>query len=241
MSTPRLLVVQTGTAAEPLRRAHGDYSDWFMTALGRTLPVLRAHEGERLDRAALERHRPQGVIVTGSPLSVTANAPWMLELGGALLDLGARGTPVLGVCFGHQLLARCAGGDVVRNPRGREIGTVRVALTPAGRKDPLFAWAADDTVEAQATHVDAVEPLPSGAVALAGNENTPAQAFRLSETVAGVQFHPELTAAAMRTLIASRVEALAKEGLDAVALGAAVRESPAGAILRAFEQQCARG
>ena len=239
MSTARLLIVQTGTAAEVLRRAHGDYPDWFSQSLGRPLPVLRAHEGEKLDRAALDRFKPDGIIVTGSPLSVTERAPWMLDLGHALLDAGAQGIPVLGVCFGHQLLARCAGGDVIKNPRGREIGTVKVSLTRKGRRDPLFAWCEGEVLESQTTHVDAVDPLPPRAVVLAGNENTPAQAFRLSETLAGVQFHPELSAAAMRALIDSRRAKLAADGMDAGALVKDVRETPAGQLLRAFERQAA--
>lgn len=238
MSNPRLLVVQTGTAAEVLRRAHGDYPAWFSQALGFEMPVVRAHEGELLG-PALDTFRPDGVIVTGSPLSVTENAPWMLQLGADLLRLGAQGTPVLGVCFGHQLLARAAGGQVVQNPRGREIGTITVQLTEAGRKDPLFrSWAQSGVVEAQATHVDAVDPLPAGAVLLASNENTAVQAFRLSETVAGVQFHPELSAAAARDLIQSRREKIAAEGLDPDALKSGVRDVAAAEILRAFASAC---
>src|SRR5919202_2760139 len=206
MSTPRLLVVQTGTT-----HLHGDYPRWFERTLGFEMPVVRAHEGEKL-QAALDRVRPRGIIVTGSPLSVTERAPWMLQLGEELLRAGAAGTPVLGVCFGHQLLARAAGGDVIVNPRGREIGTVRVQLTDAGRRDVLFAWARATEIEVQATHLDAVDPLPPGATVLASNENTAAQAYRLSETVAGVQFHPELWAQAMRDLILSRRDKLAAEG-----------------------------
>src|SRR5207237_17295 len=188
--------------------------------------------GQRLE-SALDRVRPQGIIVTGSPLSVIENAPWMLQLGDDLLRVGASGTPVLGVCFGHRLRARAAGGDVVQNPRGREIGTVRVQLTEAGRKDVLFAWADGPEIEVQATHVDAVDPLPAGATVLASNENTAAQAYRLSETVAGVQFHPELWAAAMRDLILSRRDKLAAEGRDADALAARVPEDEADAGRRA--------
>src|SRR5690349_19432025 len=110
----RLLIVQTGTT-----HLHGDYPAWFERALGFSMPVVRAFAGEKL-RDGLDRFRPRGVIVTGSPLSVIDEAPWMLELGQALLRLDV---PVLGVCFGHQLLARVAGGRVVLNPRGREIGT----------------------------------------------------------------------------------------------------------------------
>src|SRR4051812_5534901 len=165
LSTPRLLVVQTGTTA-----LHGDYPRWFERALGRELPVVRAHQGEPLG-PALDRVRPHGIIVTGSPLSVMEEAPWMLQLGADLLRIGDRGTPVLGVCFGHQLLGRVAGGAVVQNPRGREIGTVRVRLTEEARRDPLFSWAPTDEIDVQATHMDAVDPQPAGAVLLASNEN----------------------------------------------------------------------
>jgi GMP synthase (glutamine-hydrolysing) len=235
LSNARLLVVQTGTT-----HLHGDYPRWFERALGMELPVVRAHAGEAL-LPALDRLRPRGIIVSGSPLSVIEQAPWMLRLGEDLLRVGARGTPVLGVCFGHQLLARAAGGDVVQNPRGREIGTVRVQLTEAGRTDPLFAgWADGPEVEVQATHVDAVDPLPPGATVLASNENTVAQAFRLSETVAGVQFHPELWPEAMRDLIGSRRDKLASEGMNAAAVADAVREVRAGALLHAFARQSQR-
>ena len=230
MSGP-LLIVQTGTT-----QLHGDYPAWFERALGIAMPVVRAHQGEKLG-PVLDRVRPRGVIVTGSPLSVIDEAPWMLELGDELLRLGARGTPVLGVCFGHQLLAHVAGGRVVVNPRGREIGTVRVQLTAAGQRDPLFAWAEADSIEVQATHCDAVDPLPPGATVLASNENCVAQAFRLSETVAGVQFHPELWAEAMRDLIFSREEKLEEEGLDPRLFAAGVHEVEAGRILHAFSDQ----
>jgi GMP synthase (glutamine-hydrolysing) len=221
---PRLLIVQTGTTD-----LHGDYPAWFERALGLSMPVVRAFAGEQL-QAGLDRHQPRGIIVSGSPLSVIDEAPWMLELGEALLELDI---PVLGVCFGHQLLARAAGGRVVLNPRGREIGTVSVELTDAGRRDPLFAWAGSDEVEVQATHTDAVDPLPPGATLLASNENSAVQAFRLSETHAGVQFHPELWAVAMRDLIDSRRQKLLAEGRDPAKI--AVHEVAAGEILKAFQ------
>jgi len=231
----RLLIVQTGTT-----HLHGDYPAWFSRALGFESPVVRAHQGEPL-QAGLDRVRPQGIIVTGSPLSVTERAPWMLQLGGDLLRVASGGTPVLGVCFGHQLLAKAAGGEVIQNPRGREIGTVSVQLTEAGKRDPLFAWAGGSAeIEVQATHTDAVDPLPPGAVLLASNENCAAQAYRLSETVAGVQFHPELWPEAMRDLILSRRSNLWAEGKDTDALAAAVHEVQAGDILHAFASQAAR-
>jgi GMP synthase (glutamine-hydrolysing) len=245
MPLPRLLVVQTGTVAEPLRAEHGDYPAWFARALdGKAeLAVIRAHEGERLGRAALDTG---GIIITGSPLSVVAGErqPWMDDLGAALLFAGEKGTQILGVCFGQQLLCRAAGGEVGRNPRGREIGTIEVQLTEQGLRDPLFSWAAHDPsrrLEVQATHVDALERLPRGAQVLASNESSPAQAVRFGETIAGVQFHPELRPEALQALIAARAEKMRAEGLDPQKISAQVHKTPAGArILEAFADICRR-
>jgi GMP synthase (glutamine-hydrolysing) len=241
---PRILIVQTGTAGA-LVPAHGDYPDWFRRALGASeeqMPVLRTAPelgGEKLDREVLFRTKAKGVLVTGSPLSAAAKEGWMEELGEALLRAGQAGTPVLGVCFGHQLLGQSAGGEVARNPRGREIGTVQVQLTEAGRKDPLFSWAEASRIDVQATHAEAVLPPPR-ATLLASNENCATQALRLSETVASVQFHPELEPQALRALIRSRAEQLRGEGLDPVGLEASVRETDGRRILRAFADQVRR-
>src|SRR3954469_7298120 len=224
----RLLIVQTGTTS-----LHGGYPARFAHALGFPMPVVRAHEGEPLG-PALERQKPRGIIVTGSPLSVTDGADWMGPLGDELLRAGERGIHVLGVCFGHQLIAQAAGGRVVKNPRGREIGTGSVRLTEAGRRDPLFSWADSDEIEVQATHEDAVDPPPPGATLLASNENCAVQAYRLSPTIASVQFHPELSPLAMRDLIFSRRDKLAAEGRDPIALARSVHDVKAVQILINF-------
>jgi GMP synthase (glutamine-hydrolysing) len=247
MAPLRLLVVETGTPAEAVRAEHGAYPEWFARSLDgmARLTTIKAHEGERVSPATVDRAAAAGIIVTGSPLSCTAGQrrPWMDELGSSLLDLGARGVPVLGVCFGHQLLSRAAGGDVVKNPSGREIGTVEVQITEAGLRDPLFAWAQrvpKGRIEVQATHTDAVDPLPPGVTILAGNENTPAQALRFSEMVASVQFHPEFRPDGMKAIIESRREILRSEGLDPDALLAKVRKTEGREVLLAFAEQCRR-
>ena len=76
MSIPRLVVIQTGTAAPEIVRRHGDYPDWFNQAIGAELPVLRAYLGEPLELPV----GTQGVLVTGSPLSLTLPEPWMDEV-----------------------------------------------------------------------------------------------------------------------------------------------------------------
>jgi GMP synthase (glutamine-hydrolysing) len=142
-------------------------------------------------------------MMTGSPLSVTQPEPWMQRAADFMVEAGEKGTPVLGVCFGQQLLAHAYGGKVSRNLQGREIGTVEVSLTEAGRKDPLFDGL-PERFAVQATHEDIVSQLPEGAQVLAGNANTAAQALAFRPNVRGVPVHPEAPTDAMRALIHAR-------------------------------------
>jgi GMP synthase (glutamine-hydrolysing) len=162
-----------------------------------------------------------------------------------MVDSAARGVPVLGVCFGHQLLAYAHGARVVRNTQGREIGTVEVSLSEAGREDPLF-HGLPERFTVQATHEDIVEQAPGGATVLAGNANTAVQALAFGSHLRGVQFHPEVHPAAMRALILARSEKLE---LEATARGhgpgervprllAGIAPSPAGQrILQNFVER----
>ncbi len=225
----RILIVQAGSTEPALRARFGDFPAWFSRHLAGVadLAVARADESTLPAVEGLE-----GVLVTGSPKSVTAPEPWMEPLAAWLLD-AARRIPVLGVCFGHQLLAAALGGRVERNPRGREAGTTEVRLTDAGRADPLFSGM-PARFAAQQTHEDHVSRLPEGAVLLAGNAHSPVQAFAHGRNIRCVQFHPEMDAARSRALAAVRRELLDRTspGGFAAVLGS-IRETPdAARILR---------
>jgi GMP synthase (glutamine-hydrolysing) len=228
-----VLLVKTGDVAVAVRRAAGDYDRWFLRALGtagRRFRVVQAHRGEPLPAPSPALG---AVIVTGSPSSVREAAPWMCRTAAWLREVAAAGAPVLGVCFGHQLLAEAFGARVVRSPRGREIGTIACTLTEAGRADPLFAGV-PGTFAAQATHEDEVVDSPPELELLASSAGSRVQAFRIGPRVRAVQFHPELDGATMRALVEARLPALEEEararGDDPAARGraalAGIREAP---------------
>ncbi|HEX2881739.1 MAG TPA: gamma-glutamyl-gamma-aminobutyrate hydrolase family protein, partial [Polyangiaceae bacterium] len=99
-----------------------------------------------------------GAIVTGSASSVTDREPWTLRGEELLRQLVAAQVPVLGICYGHQMLGQALGGSVQKNPRGREIGTVRVEQFI---EDPILGSVRSYPINA--THVDSVMTLPQGA------------------------------------------------------------------------------
>jgi len=182
-------------------------------------------------------------IMTGSSSSVTERAPWMLRAEELLRNIVAARVPFLGICFGHQMLAQALGGDVQKNPFGREIGTVRVTRVA---DDPvlfsgLFAGL-PRTFDVHETHVDAVVKLPPGAEVLARTDRDPAAIFRAGALVRGVQFHPEFDADVMRSYLAARATILRAEGFDPEALLAAAHDGTRGHdMLRSFLRFVQRG
>ncbi len=215
-----VLLLKAGDAAAAVRASVGDYEQWFLQTIGLSghrFDILPVHLGAPLPSRA---DRYDAVMMTGSPSSVTALAPWMERAAAFMVEAAERGTPVLGVCFGQQLLAHAYGGRVSRNPQGQETGSVQVTLTEAGRKDPLFDGI-PERFTAQATHEDIVSHLPDGAQVLAGNANTATQALAFRPNVRGVQFHPEASVEAMRAVIEARRASLEQ---SAVACGAAPGE-----------------
>lgn len=198
---PRILILKAGAADPALSRALGDHEDWFRSLFDDGLErcdVVSAFLGETLPRPV----DYGGVLITGASASVRDEAPWMSGLARWALAAADAGVPVLGVCFGHQLLGEALGGRVGRNPAGGEHGTIRVALTEAGRADPLFEGIVEP-LAVQSTHNDALvsEPTDWGAVCLAGNRHTTWQAFAAGPNVRGVQFHPEMSAEVLRQIL----------------------------------------
>jgi GMP synthase (glutamine-hydrolysing) len=185
-----ILIVKCGSAPRSVASRFGDYENWFIRALGgdpSQFTVVSPQKGEPFP----DPSRCAAVLVTGSPSSVLERRSWMTETGAYLLKAAEKQVPVLGVCFGHQLIADALGAPLARNPRGREFGAIDVELTAEGQRHPLFRGLPAKTTF-HATHEDEVTGLPEGAVLLAANGFSAIQAFQSGSHLFAVQFHPEL-------------------------------------------------
>lgn len=140
--------------------------------------------------AAARRPEIAGVLISGSPRDAWAPDPVNDRLAKVILACHENKTPLLGVCYGHQLMGVALGAKVGRDPAGVEFGNTPIELTEAGRRDPLFAGI-PEVFDAMESHQDSVQTLPEGAVLLASGRHTPIQGFRYGEWLRGVQFHPE--------------------------------------------------
>lgn len=225
-----ILIVKAG---EPLS-GMGSFESWICRGLDLPMAetrVVAVFRGEALPEPGTIR----AAIITGASAMVTDHQPWSERTAAWLRRAADAGDlPMLGICFGHQLLAHALGGTVGDNPAGREIGTITVHRLPESDRDPLLSGL-PRKLTVQATHLQSVLDLPPGAVRLAESPMDPHHAFRFGRHVWGVQFHPELDATLMRAFIEERAETLRTEGLDPESLILAARDSDHGhALLRRF-------
>jgi GMP synthase (glutamine-hydrolysing) len=227
-----ILIVQTGSAVAPVRARLGDFPSWFQRGLrlpSSRLRVVQVHADEALP----DPSHFAAAIVSGSGAMVTERLAWSENTAQWLFDAARGGLPILGVCYGHQLLAHAYGGLVEYNPRGREMGTVTIARLPAAANDPLLPPRPE--FRAHVTHLQTVTRLPASAVVLARSALDDCQAVRYAPRVWGVQFHPEFDVAAMRGYVRARADALRQEDLDVEQMLREIGSCPASSgVLRRF-------
>jgi GMP synthase (glutamine-hydrolysing) len=233
-----MLILVTGEPPASMVARRGDYPRWIRAQTGGAWSGTWAIRDVRTTGVAAAPGDADAFVITGSSSSVTERAPWMLrleELVRAIVD-GRR--PLLGICFGHQMIAQALGGDVVRNPRGREIGTMRLSRIA---DDAIFAGL-PRTFDVHGTHSDIVVRPPPGAEVLATTPLDPVAAFRVGDRVRAVQFHPEFDADVMRGYLRLRAQAVRSEGGDPDALLARVHDAARGRdILRNVARWSTRG
>lgn len=195
-----ILIIQMGEPPAPIADAVGQQSDWFRSALAPLelgeLLIVRPDLNETLPPpSALS-----AAIVTGSWAMVTDRLDWSERTGEWLRLAVDEQLPLLGVCYGHQLLADALGGTVTDNPQGKEVGLETVSLKPAAAQDALLSELPTE-FSAYLTHLQSVVTPPPGAQVLASSALDGCQILRYSPTTLSFQFHPEMDAGVMNACL----------------------------------------
>jgi GMP synthase (glutamine-hydrolysing) len=232
-----MLLIKTGETIAEIIPVFGDFEHWFAEGLAcEQIMQVDVHRGQELP----DPGEVSSAVITGSAAMVSQREDWSERTAHWLRGALEVYLPVLGVCYGHQLLAHALGGRVGPNHRGREMGTVQVEMEATSRSDELFAEY-PASFRAQASHQESVLELPGSAVRLGRSELDENLVARFTETAWGVQFHPEFPAQVMREYIRLRAATLREEGFDPENMLAGVRESPrAASILPAFTHRVYR-
>jgi GMP synthase-like glutamine amidotransferase len=219
----RIGILETGEVAEDLRARHGDYSAMFARLLHAVDPALEfATISVVRGEMPAAPTQADGWIVTGSRHGVYDGLPWIEPLKAFLLACLDEGVPVIGVCFGHQILAEALGGRVEKSARGWGVGVhdYEVAARPA--------WMAHlpDRFAVGAMHQDQVVEPPPGATVLATSPFCDYAALAYGDPerpdAISVQAHPEFETPFLDELIGLRSgsvipEAVAAEGRASLA------------------------
>lgn len=134
-----------------------------------------------------EDRRYDAYLITGSKADSFGSDPWILTLRDYVKALYERGEKLLGVCFGHQLLALILGGDTERAEQGWGIGVHRYQIT----SKPSWMEPVGETLDMLIYHQDQVTRLPENATLIASSEFCPNAAYHIGDQVLCFQGHPE--------------------------------------------------
>lgn len=202
-------ILQTGHSPDEVRGALGDYSDMFARLLG-------GHGFDFVTFNVVDGQFPAGPddadgwLITGSKHGAYEDHPWIPPLEDLIRAIRDAGKPLIGVCFGHQIIAQALGGKVEKFAGGWAVGPTNYDF-------------GDEIMTLNAWHQDQVTVLPEGAKVLASNDFCANAALAYGDTILTIQPHPEFGKPLIQGLITHRAPgvvpadqiAAARDKLDA--------------------------
>jgi GMP synthase-like glutamine amidotransferase len=203
--TMRLCTVICGHVPEPARHLVPDYGACFESLLGPHLPGATFSQVAVLDGERIEDIGAYDVYVfTGSPAGVYEDMAWIKYAEQLVRDVVGAGKCVLGICFGHQLVAQALGGRVEKSDKGWGMGVHTVKLVD--REPWMRAGAEDGFVNVIVSHQDQVVTPPDGAKILISTDFCPVGMMRVGDRVLTLQGHPEMQIGIVDTILEMRRE-----------------------------------
>ncbi|MBV2182135.1 MAG: gamma-glutamyl-gamma-aminobutyrate hydrolase family protein [Castellaniella sp.] len=195
-------LLQCDDVAQPLIERHGSYPDMIQTLLRSVDPevelqVFACHEGRIPDRT----DGVDGWLTTGSKYGANDDADWIAALERFIRTLWQAHQPLVGICFGHQLMAKALGGRVERSVNGWGLGAYPVTLS---QQEPWMSPWDSPTLELLASHQDQVVELPPQGRILAHSGFCPIYMMQVGDVFLGIQGHPEFSRAYLEDLLELR-------------------------------------
>ena len=183
-------ILQTGHSPDNMKDQLGDYGEMFTKLLGGhdfDFQIWSVVDGEFPDSAV----DADGWLITGSKFGAYEDHDWIPPLEQLILAIRETGRPLVGICFGHQIIAQALGGKVEKFEGGWSVG--RTEYTVNGQPMALNAW-----------HQDQVTALPQGAQVVGSSEFCANAALLYDDQIWTIQPHPEFNADFIDGLIRTR-------------------------------------
>ncbi|UYM14609.1 type 1 glutamine amidotransferase [Endozoicomonas euniceicola] len=200
-----------------LQPDHGNYPGMFQALLEQHNPTLKLTTYRALDGQLPENTTDcDGWIISGSRHSVNDPFPWISALEAFVKQLYIDGQTTVGICFGHQLMAKALGGTVVQSDKGWGIGISGNTLI----KHHDWMQPSLNSLRVLVSHKEQIEHLPNAATVIAASDFCPYYMVTYSNHFLSIQGHPEFTKAFMEALIRSRKKGLPQsrfvEGIESL-------------------------
>lgn len=181
-------ILETGLVNEKLANDFDTYPQMFASLLNRAADDLEYQffsviRGEFPDSI----NDCDGWLITGSRHAAYEELDWMLKLEAFIRELISRQIPLVGICFGHQIIAKALGGEVVKSDKGWAVGLSTYEVT--GK--PAWMEQAADDIRIYSFHQDQVALLPSNAEVFLSSEFCPVAGYTYGDSVMTIQAHPE--------------------------------------------------
>lgn len=214
----RIGILETGQPPDELITKHGDYPEMFERLLRNADPALEFAvyhvTGEQLPGDVDEC---DAWLITGSRHGVYDDLPWIEPLKRFLKAAYDAGVPIVGICFGHQILAEALGGRATKSDKGWGLGVEQYNV----HQKPGWMTGIDGEFALHALHQDQVTELPADAEVLAGSDFCPYAVLAYGGNAISIQPHPEFPTEYLRDMIEHRratslSEAEADAGLAAL-------------------------
>ncbi len=215
----KLGILQCDSVLDTYQGQFGDYPDMFRALFKPNEPKMEFVTYDVRENAyPTQIDECDAYLITGSKASVYDDLPWLPECEKFIRTLHRRKQCLIGICFGHQLIADVLGGKTEKAPQGWGVG---VAINQVYVKAP---WMRPylSAIGVIVSHQDQVTTLPTDAVLVAGSEFCPHFMYQIDDHILTIQGHPEYSKRYSETLMRHRAATLGEDtyrnGMSSLAL-----------------------